>query len=668
LHGNEKQAVRSNSSAVITEAMALKLFGTTNALNKIISIAKIGSGKQDYHVSAVLKAMPYNSVNNFFDVDGYNVFIPFEGSQYYPGGAGEDNWNQIFMVGMIELKPGVYPQDLKKPVAKLLSSNLPNNLKGLLEPEFAALKDYYLLDNNGAVQKMITMLSLVAFFILLMAVINFVNINIGTSSYRLKEIGLRKVFGSARSQLIVQHLTESFVLTLIAALLSLLFYETVMPYFDRVLNTSLKTLGQLDPIHWSSLLLLIFVVGFVSGSYPAFVLSSSNIIHSVKGKIDSAKGSLTLRKTLLVVQFSLSIIIFISALNISKQVSYFFNKDIGYSKDQLLVLTAFPKQWDSAGVLRIDATRKELEKLPNVKSATVSFEVPDRTPPNSIDLLTQGSSQIVVVPVIVADENFARTFGIQIKRGGFFEHYRESSPGNEIVLNETAAKALGITAVNQIVKMPAGIIFTVTGIINDFNYSLFQQSIGPLAFTHMRDSPQYRYLTLKLNSKNLEQTIAAIKDKWRELSSNAPFEYNFMDERFASLYKSEVQLKEATKLATILNMVIVFMGIFGVVAFTLARRNKEIAVRKVLGANARNIILLFLRDYALLILVANIIAWPLAYWATNKWLQNYSYRMEQDVVPYFIVFVFVFLTTFVFITIQCFRAAIANPVKSLRTE
>jgi ABC-type lipoprotein release transport system permease subunit len=415
-------------------------------------------------------------------------------------------------------------------------------------------------------------------------------------------------------------------------------------------------------------LLLIFVVGFVSGIYPAFVLSSSNIIHSVKGKIDSAKGSLTLRKTLLVVQFSLAIIIFISALNISKQVSYFFNKDIGYSKDQLLVLTAFPKQWDSAGVLRMDATRKELEKLPNVKSATVSFEVPDRTPPNSIDLLTQGSSQIVVVPVIVADENFARTFGIQIKRGGFFEHYRESSPGNEIVLNETAAKALGITAVNQIVKMPAGIIFTVTGIINDFNYSLFQQSIGPLAFTHMRDSPQYRYLTLKLNSKNLEQTIAAIKDKWRELSSNAPFEYNFMDERFASLYKSEVQLKEATKLATILNMVIVFMGIFGVVAFTLARRNKEIAVRKVLGANARNIILLFLRDYALLILVANIIAWPLAYWATNKWLQNYSYRMEQDVVPYFIVFVFVFLTTFVFITIQCFRAAIANPVKSLRTE
>jgi ABC-type antimicrobial peptide transport system permease subunit len=669
LYGDKDKAFKNSSSAVITEALAIKLFGTANAVNKVITISNIGSTKQDYFVSAVLKNMQYNSVNNFIDANGYNVFLPFEGSQYYPGGgAGENDWNQIYMIGMIELKAGVRPEDLKGPVAQVLSTHMPENIKGLLEPEFASLKDYYLLDNNAAVKKMITTLSLVALFILLMAVINFVNINIGTSSYRLKEIGLRKVFGGVRRQLIIQHLVESLVLTIIAALLSLGLYEMIRPYFNQILNTNIEIVLQFGHIKFLWLLALVLVVGVASGLYPAFVLSSSNVIHSVKGKIDAAKGGLRLRKALLVIQFSLGIMIFISALNISKQVSYFFNKDIGYNKDQLLVLTAFPKQWDSAGVLKMEAIRNEMSTVINVRNASVSFEVPDRVPPNKLDLLTNGSNQIVVVPSIVADENFAATFGLKIKQGSFFGNYKTSSARNEIVLNETAAKALGVNEVNQTVRMPSGFTFTLAGIVKDFNYSSFQQSIGPAAFTHLRDSPQYRYLTIKTGSENLENTIEAIKQKWKKLSPNAPFEYDFMDERFASLYKSEIQLKKATSLATLLNMTIVFMGIFGVVGFTLAKRNKEIAVRKVLGAEARNIILLFLKDYALLILIANIIAWPLAYKVTDLWLRNYTYRMQQDVYPYLAVFAFVFLAAFAVITAQCFKAAHANPVNSLAAE
>lgn len=668
LYGDPNKAFKNNSSAVITESMAIKLFGTTNAVNKTLSILNIGSTTQDYMVSAVLKNMPYNSVNNFIDADGYNVFLPFEGNQYYPTGAGENDWNQIFLVGMIEVTPGVTPQQLKGPVTKILATNLPNNLKGLLEPEFAALKDYYLLDNNRAVKKMINTLSFVAFFILLMAIINFVNINIGTSSYRLKEIGLRKVFGSAKRQLVLQHLTESLMLTSLAALLSLGFYELVRPYFNQALNASVDSIWRLKLAEILYFLSLVFLIGFVSGIYPAFVLSSSNIINSIKGKIDSTNGGLTLRKALLVVQFSLAILVFIGALNVSRQVSYFFNKDIGYNKDQLLVLTPFPKQWDSTGVLKMEAIRKELEKVPNIRSASLSFEVPDRMPPFTLDLFPQGSNQQIVVHAIVADENFAKTFEIKTKQGNFFDDYRESSPRNEIVLNETAAKALGITSVNQIIKTPSGSTFTVAGIVNDFNYSSFQDAIAPLVFLHLRDSPQYRFLTFKISTQNLEQTITAIKEKWKKLSPNAPFEYRFMDERFHSLYQSELQLKRATNLASILNLVIVFMGIFGVVAFTLAKRSKEIAVRKVLGAEAKNIILLFLKEYALLILIANAIAWPLAYVATNEWLQNYSYRIEQNLVPYISVFLIVFVLSFVFISIQCLRTAMANPVQSLRTE
>jgi ABC-type antimicrobial peptide transport system permease subunit len=670
LAGDRNKAFSNNSSAVITEAMAIKLFGTTNAINKPITISTIGNGTQDYLVSAVLKEMPYNSVNKYLDADGYNVFIPFEGSRYYPGadGAGDKSWNLIFMINMIELQPGVSITDVNRATTQLLAQNLPTNLKGMLTPEFAPIKDYYLQNNNGAVQKMINTLSLVALFILLMAIINFVNISIGTASYRLKEIGLRKVFGGVRRQLIVQHLTESLLLTTIAGLLSLGLYEVVRPYFNQILNTSITPIAQLGYQTWLMLLSLIIVVGCISGFYPAFVLSAANIIHSVKGKIDAAKGGLTLRRALLIVQFSLAIIIFISALNVSKQVTYFFNKDIGYNKDQLLILSTFPKQWDSAGVLRMQAIRNEMEKVPGVRNASLSYEVPDRMPPGTIDLLPEGSEHITVVRSIITDENYARTFGLKISRGNFFDNYHNNVSRNEIILNKTAAKLLGVSSVNKTVRAPSGLTFTVAGIVNDFNYSSFQESIGPMAIIHVKDSPQYRYLTFKIAGGNMENTIAALKAKWRSLLPNAPFEYNFMDERFKALYQSEMQLKKATYLATILNLVIVFMGIFGVMAFTLARRNKEIAVRKVLGAESFNIVLLFFKDYAILILIANIIAWPLAYWTTNQWLQNYAYRITQNITPYASVFVTVALSTFLFVALLCLKATQVNPVKNLRTE
>jgi ABC-type antimicrobial peptide transport system permease subunit len=668
LYGDPRKAFENNSSAVITATLARKLFGTGNALHKTITISTIGNGKQDYQVSAVLQDMPYNSVINLIDADGYQVFLPFEGCRYYPTGAGEKDWNQIFMIGMVELQKGVSTKDVTTAAGKLLATNLPNNLKGLLQPDFVPLHDYYLKDNNSAAQKMINNLSLVAVFILVMAIINFTNINIGTSTYRLKEIGLRKVFGSPRQQLIGQHLIESLVLTGMAGLLSIVFYEMLLPYFNQVLNTSLRHFVQLGYQKWLLVLLLVVVVGIVSGIYPAFVLSSSNIINSVKGKIDSAKGGLTLRKTLLVVQFSLAIIIFISALNVSRQVAYIFNKDIGYNKDQLLVLTAFPKQWDSTGVLKMQAIRNELESVPGVRSASLSYEVPDRQPPVTIDLLPAGSNQPVVVHTIGTDENFAATFGLQMAQGNFFSDYRAAVARNQIVLNQTAARILGVATVHETVRMPSGITFTVAGIVNDFNYSSFQQNIAPLAFLHIKDSPQYRYLTFKIGSSTMEQTIAAIREKWKALSPNAPFEYNFMDERFQSLYQSEMQLKKATNLATVLNLTIVFMGIFGIMAFTLARRNKEIAVRKVLGADAKNIVLLFLKDYAVLIAIAGIIATPVAWWGTNQWLQNYAYRIQQNVIPYVTVLGAMMAITALFIVLQCYKVSHANPVKSLRAE
>jgi ABC-type antimicrobial peptide transport system permease subunit len=410
-------------------------------------------------------------------------------------------------------------------------------------------------------------------------------------------------------------------------------------------------------------------IGFISGIYPAFVLSSSKLIHSMKGKIAGTGGGVFLRKGLLIVQFSLAIFIFIGALNVSRQVSYFFQKDLGYDKEQLLVVTAFPKQWDSTGVQKMQTIKNGLKQLAAVQSASLSFEVPDRRPPSTIDLLPEGANRPLVIPFITVDEDYAITFGIQKKEGTFFRTYNRPAVNSEIVLNETAAKMLGIeSAEGKIVKVPSGSSFTVTGVVKDFNYSSFQQSIGPLAFIHVNNLTQYRFLTLKLHTTDISSTLRQIKEKWKALSPSSPFEYTFMDQRFQSLYNSELQLKKATKVATILNFLIVLMGIFGVVSFTLARRNKEIAVRKVLGAEVKNILFLFINDYAWLILIANVIAWPIAYFVINNWLQNYTYRIEQNIFTYLIVCLLVFFIAFLLITAQCLKTAYSKPVKSLRTE
>ena len=672
LYGNRLHPFTDNNSAVITETMAMKLFGEKNVVNKVISVLTTQNGeKQDYKVSAVLKDIPYNSVTNLVG-DTYSVFVPTEGNRYYGGGDPSTGWNAAYEIGMVELQPGKSPKDLEAPLKQILAKYTTDNVQKNLTVELAPVRDYYVKDHGGAARKMIMILSLAALFILLMAVINFVNINIGTSSYRLKEIGLRKVFGGAKTQLIIQFIAEAIILTIMAAIISLMAYQLLRPVFEQVLNTNLESVFRFGAEAILFLVALVFITGFVAGVYPAFVMSSSKVINAVKGKIDSARGGLFLRKTMLTAQFTLAIIVFICALTVSRQVSYVFSKDIGYNKEQLLVISAFPKRWDSVGVNRMINVKNALLQLPSVKGASLSFEIPDRKPPNSIDMqLVNGHAGTLLITSCGVDENYAATFGLKVLSGSCFAQSGGFIP-NQIVLNESAVKALGLTvnsAINRQIKVPSsGTILTIAGVINDFNYSSLQNQVEPLAFFHVRDATAYRYLSLKLGTNHIVETVARIRDKWTQLSPGTPFEYSFMDEKFQRLYRSELQLKKAANIATVLNLIIVFLGIFGVVAFTLTKRTKEIAVRKVLGADVRNIITLFIRDYALLIFLANLIAWPLTYIITNNWLQSYAYRVNQDVIPYVAVCLFIFITAFSMIAIQCFKAGTASPVKSLRTE
>ena len=672
LYGDAGNAFPTISSVVITEGVAMKWFGRKNVIGRSIGMQTTAGDYQRFTISAVLKDIPDNSVTSLIG-NHYDVFVPTTGSRFYSGGDPSTNWNSAYEIGLLELQPGVKPADLAAPFRQALAKYTKDPFTKNLEVELAPVRDYHLKENSGTVQRMVTTLSLIAGFILLMAIINFVNITIGTSAYRLKEIGLRKVFGGAQRQLVFQFIIEAWLVTLLAALISVALYQLLIPVFDQVLDTHLPAVTNFSFAGIGLFLAGVVIVGSLAGIYPAFVLSRYGVAQSVKGKIGGAKGGQGLRKTLLVVQLSLAIGVFISTLNVNKQVYYVFSKDLGYDKEQLLVIDAYPKQWDSVGVARMEGIKNGLLRLPVVKAASLSWEVPDRTPPMTYDLmsLAKAGNQRLSLEMIMADEDFATTFGLQVTEGSFFSSHTSYLPGR-VVLNESAAKAVGLTpgkAAGAIIQLPDGRgQVTVTGVVKDFHYSGLQHAIEPLVFTHVRDSKSFRYLTLKLNSPDISQAVSQVKAQWKELSPTAPFEFNFMDDRFATLYRSDLQLKKAAGIATGLNLLIVFLGIFGIVAFTLAKRNKEMAVRKVLGAGLVDIIRLFLQDYVGLIVLANLIAWPLAYVVTNKWLENYAYRVNQDIVPYAIVGALIFLMAFALIAVQCLKTATANPVKSLRAE
>ncbi|MCW5911670.1 MAG: ABC transporter permease [Cyclobacteriaceae bacterium] len=382
-----------------------------------------------------------------------------------------------------------------------------------------------------------------------------------------------------------------------------------------------------------------------------------------------------MRRVLLVTQFSLAIITFICALTISRQVSYFFSKDLGYDKDQVMIVSSLPRQWDSTGVMRMENMKAELLRTPGIKAATFSYDIPDGSYLGNANIYTEGSDNNFISMLVMSGcYDFADVYGLEMAEGVFLKHENSSNVRGQVVLNESAVKALGWTsATGKTIRLGVdadSYFVTVSGVVKDFHYASMQASVQPLVFTHVNEPyvRVYRYYSLKINTPDMARTIDDVKKKWEALFPETGFEYTFMDDRFQSLYTTELQLKKAGSLATALMFIIVLLGIFGIVTFTLSSRTKEIAIRKVLGAKAANIVMLFIKEYALQIALANIIAWPLAFAITSYWLQGYAYRVEQNIFPFVLAAGFMLTAAFILISIQCFKAAVANPVNSLRSE
>ncbi|MDB5090752.1 MAG: hypothetical protein JWR09_4746 [Mucilaginibacter sp.] len=671
-HGDAQKAFSDPFSAVITEKLATKYFGKTDVVGQTLTIESFKGEKHDFIISGVLNKMSKNSVTNIDDNNKNDIFLPAKAADFL--GRNMDGWNNTILVGYIELKKGVTPRDLEQPMRHLVKENAPQQISNNLTPYLVPLKSYYLDANNGVVKKMLYTLSIIALFILLMAIINFVNICVGRSSSRMKEMGIRKVLGGLKKQLVWQFLIESTILVMLATVIAMVIYLLARPYFNDILGKEIITLFSFPLYMYFLVALFTLFLGVLAGIYPALVLSSLKSVDSLKGKLSSVKESVLFRKILVGFQFGTAAMVFIMAIIISQQVTLFLKGDLGFNKDYV-VYAQVPRDWSDKGVKKMEAIRYQLTQMPQVSSVSLSWQIPQEGGGGFHQLYRAGTDpkKAINLDELATDNQYATTYSIPLKAGIFFTQQYAQADSAKIVINETASKALGWNdpkdAVGQLVNVPGMTTpLTICGVTADFHSGSMQWQITPVSFTNVNVSHFYRYFSIKLKPGDMQNSITALQKQWSILLPNAPFEYHFMDEALAKLYTTEIQLKKASLMATALAVTIVLLGVLGLISLSIQKRTREIGIRKVLGASVPGIINLFLKEFLGIVFIAGIISCPLAYLIMHNWLNGYAYRISITGYPFMLSILLLTILTVILITLQTIKAAISNPVKSLRTE
>ena len=667
LHGNAAIALTEPYSVVLTQDIAIKYFGHADVVGQMLDIQSFSGGKHAFTITGVLAAIPENSVTQLNAANHNSLFIPTNTYTFF-GRSDFDSWQNIYVPSYVEVKSGVSSKELTAAINSLIQKNAPDGIRQNLTIHPILLKDYYL----RLAKSMLYTLSGIGLFILLMAIVNFINIAISSAGKRTREIGVRKVLGGLRSQLITQFLAESLILVALATALALAFYPSASKAFGKLVG---KELPSLSFFPWSFIfipVLLVVLVAILAGGYPAFILSSLKTVDSLKGKLKNVKENVLLRKSLVGFQFFIALVVLIAASIITQQVSYFFGQNLGYNKESV-VSSQVPRDWTTAGAEKMQIIRNEFSLLPQVIDVTLSYEIPDGMNGGQPPVYKPGTDSSKAIPMqsMITDEHYLSTYQIHLKAGAFFSGGRQDSA--KIILNEQAILALGYSnspdAVGQQVRIPGDpTLFTIKGITDNFHFGSMQQKIAPIIFFNVQFAPTYRYLSFKIKTGNTAAAIAAIQEKWASLLPGSSFEYRFMDDALARIYATELQLKKAAYTSTLLSLAIMLLGVLGLISLSLHKRVKEIGIRKVLGASVPGIMGLFVKEFMLIIIAAAAVAVPAASLLMNNWLNNYAYRISISPVSFVFSVGILSLVTVILICLQTIKAALTNPVRSLRAE
>lgn len=671
LYGDPATALNQPFNVVVTQEIALQYFNRTDVVGETLAIRSFNDTLHDFKITAVLDKLQENTVTHLTPTSPGAVFVPVSNADYF--GRGDlDAWQNIQIASYIELQKGVKAADLTGPIRQLLKQNTSSVVQANLRVNPVLLTDYHLHRNNNAVLRTIYTLTLIGLFILLMAVVNFINVNVSSAGTRMREIGVRKVIGGRRGQLIFQFLSESIILVAIATLLAIAAYPVAGGIFEGAVGKPLPLLSSF-PLYLVGLpVVFIIVIGTLSGLYPAFRLSAVHMIHAMKGTLQSVGENKLLRKGLMGFQFAVALFVLAAAFIVTQQVAYFFGKSLGYNK-MFMVSAQVPRNWSKPGVDRMIAIRDQFAKLPGVAAVSLSYEIPNGNNGGQVPVYQSGadSTTAVTFQLLSTDEHYLNTYQVPLSAGRFFDGYHRDSA--QVVLNRTAAKALGYPsaedAIGKRVRVPGDpTLFTVKGVTDDFHFGAMSGKIPPLLIFHINFNPIYRFLSFKLKPGNIPASLAALQKTWSALIPEASFEYRFMDEDLRILYAKELQLKKAAYMAGGLALIIVLLGIFGMVSLSIQKRVKEIGVRKILGASVAHIIKLFAKEFVTSLLLAAVVAIPMAYWLMSGWLQNYAYHIRMSAGIFILTVLGMAGITFLLVGVQTAKAAMANPVKSLRNE
>jgi putative ABC transport system permease protein len=660
--GNPVDALTAPHTVVLTESAAKKYFGNADPMGQTLTLNDTGV----YRVTGIIKDIPLQSHFHF------DLFVSLSSIPE----SKLTNWGFSGFHTYVVLKPGTDVAALQKRISDIVIKNgYPPKLWSTGDNYFRVilmpLLDIHLhstsqfeLSKSGNIQY-VYIFSVIAAFILLMACVNFMNLSTARSSNRAKEVGVRKVLGSIRKHLIAQFLTESLLVTLLSMAIGLTLVLLTLPFFNQLAGTHLSlnrhTFIWLLPL----LLTIVLVVGFLAGSYPAIFLSGFKPIDVLKGKMAAGFKGGRLRSFLVVFQFSISIFLIIGTIVIYNQLHYIHNKTLGFNRSQVLVINNVTNLKDKAKVLK-----EELKQIPGVVSTTMTGYLPtghDRTTTALFPRLPIDFKDDVLTQFWPVDQDYLETMGIQLVSGRNFSA-QMATDSAAIIVNEAFAKRLDTKDPlgKTLYRFSYGVQpYHIIGVMKNFHFSSLHDQITPAVFFNSEDRGA---ISAKVSTTDLPALLVQIESKWKSLAPDQPFTYSFMDEDFDATYKSEERTGNLFIAFSSLAILIACLGLFGLATYAAEQRNKEIGIRKVLGASVSGIVRMLSVDFIRLVLIAVLIATPIAWLAMNHWLQDFAYRIT---ISWWVVAVAGLTAIFiaaVTISVQSIRAAMANPVDSLRSE
>ncbi len=671
LKGNPQTALLEPNSIVITEALAEKYFGSSDVLGQRLAVS-LKNEFVDYKITGVAQNPPDNT---HFKYGLLAYFDNFESATLLPVQRVK-SWFMYRFWTYIKLAEGTDPAAFEAKLPQVIEKYFPETrqdnalfLQPVQDIHLRSQLDGEIEANNDILY--IYIFSAIALLVLIVACINFMNLTTARSIKRAKEVGMRKVLGAKRTQLIKQFLAESIMISLISVAVAMGFLEFLIYIFNAlsIAELELNYFENLTTLFGFAALALFVGVG--AGIYPAFFLSAFRPISVLKGSSARATGRSPLRKVLIVFQFGISIVLLIGIVMITRQLDFMQNKKLGFNKEQQLMIEPLGSTLTNDED-RYQTFKGQVLQLPNVEGMTKHFiVVGEEYLMGSAYPRSVSENEKYLFPFIYSSHDFASVYDLELVAGRDFSKDFGADTNYAYILNESAVKAMEL-------EDPVGMEIgtgdrptrrgPIVGVVKDFHFASLHEEIGPLVISLFKGNFSARYIVVKLRSDRLAETIAQIEGVWQQFEPNRPMKYSFLDDRLDRIYKFETQLSTVVRYFTILAMFIAGLGLFGMAAYAAEQRIKEIGIRKTLGASVPNIIYLFSADFFKLVLVANFAAWPLAYFFVQKWLENFAYRIDISIWVFLLSGIAVFLIALLTISYQTIKAALSNPVDTLRYE